>query len=92
MASKQGYFIRWPINMLIRQTKIQPLERQTAREFMYGYPTTLTTLGNTFLPSWISFDKVGLIDRVSSVSSGVCSGVLLIMTYGPPSPVPDVRL
>ncbi|XP_049535280.1 scavenger receptor class B member 1 [Anopheles darlingi] len=64
VASKQGYFIRWPINMLIRQTKIQPLERQTAREFMYGYPTTLTTLGYTFLPNWISFDKVGLIDRM----------------------------
>ena len=64
MAAKQPYFIRWPINLLIRQTKVQPLERQTAREFMYGYPTTLTTLGYTFLPNWISFDKVGLIDRV----------------------------
>ncbi|XP_035896226.1 scavenger receptor class B member 1 [Anopheles stephensi] len=64
VAASQPYFIRWPINLLIRQTKVQPLERQTAREFMYGYPTTLTTLGYTFLPNWISFDKVGLIDRM----------------------------
>ncbi|XP_052866571.1 scavenger receptor class B member 1 [Anopheles cruzii] len=64
VASKKPYFLRWPINMLVRQTEVQPLERQTAREFMYGYPTTLTTLGNTFLPHWISFDKVGLIDRM----------------------------
>ncbi|XP_055541324.1 scavenger receptor class B member 1-like isoform X2 [Wyeomyia smithii] len=41
-----------------------PLELQTARQFMFGYETTLTTLGNTFLPNWISFSKVGLIDRM----------------------------
>lgn len=32
---------------------------------MFGYESPLTTLGNQFLPDWIYFDKVGLIDRVS---------------------------
>lgn len=31
---------------------------------MFGYESPLTTLGNQFLPDWIYFDKVGLIDRV----------------------------
>ncbi|XP_065094458.1 lysosome membrane protein 2-like [Ochlerotatus camptorhynchus] len=64
VASKHNYLIRLPLNLLIRQTKNLPLEKQTARQFMFGYETTLTTLGNTFLPNWISFNKVGLIDRV----------------------------
>jgi hypothetical protein len=37
----------------------------TAKEFMMGYESPLTTLGNTLLPHWIRFDRVGLIDRVS---------------------------
>lgn len=64
VASKHNYLIRLPLNLLIRQTKTLPLEKQTAKQFMFGYETTLTTLGNTFLPNWISFNKVGLIDRM----------------------------
>ncbi|XP_062707779.1 lysosome membrane protein 2 isoform X2 [Aedes albopictus] len=64
IASKHNYLIRLPLNLLIRRTKTVPLEKQTARQFMFGYETTLTTLGNTFLPNWISFNKVGLIDRM----------------------------
>ncbi|XP_021699992.1 scavenger receptor class B member 1 isoform X2 [Aedes aegypti] len=58
VASKHNYLIRLPLNLLIRQTKTVPLEKQTARQFMFGYETTLTTLGNTFLPNWISFNKM----------------------------------
>lgn len=36
----------------------------TAKEFMFGYESTLVTLGNQFMNSWISFDKLGLIDRM----------------------------
>lgn len=32
---------------------------------MFGYESALVTIGNKFLPSWIAFDKLGLIDRVS---------------------------
>ncbi|KRT82644.1 hypothetical protein AMK59_3893 [Oryctes borbonicus] len=34
------------------------------KEFMFGYKSTLMTLGYQFLPSWIDFDKLGLIDRM----------------------------
>lgn len=51
--------------MVIRNTDSQPIVKMTAKEFMFGYESPLTTLGNQFLPDWIYFDKVGLIDRVS---------------------------
>lgn len=52
------------MNLVIRNTNSQPIVRMTAKEFMMGYESPLTTLGNTLLPHWIHFDKVGLIDRV----------------------------
>lgn len=65
VASEKSYFFRLPINLVIRNTNSQPIVKMTAKEFMFGYESPLTTLGNQFLPDWIYFDKVGLIDRVS---------------------------
>lgn len=62
-----AFFTRMGLNLLIRQTNSQPLVKMTAKEFMFGYKSTLLSLGNKFMPSWISFDKLGLIDRVSSL-------------------------
>jgi hypothetical protein len=56
---------RMAVNLLIRQTNSKPFIEQTAKEFMFGYKSVLVTIGNKFLPSWIAFDKLGLIDRVS---------------------------
>ncbi|XP_059617113.1 scavenger receptor class B member 1-like isoform X2 [Phlebotomus argentipes] len=64
VAAEKSYFFRLPINILIRQTNSQPLVRMTAKEFMFGYESPLTTLGYHVLPNWISFQKVGLIDRM----------------------------
>lgn len=59
-----SYFTRWPLNLLIKQTNARPIVKMTAKEFMFGYESTLVTLGNNVMPSWIKFDKLGLIDRV----------------------------
>ncbi|KAK2588439.1 hypothetical protein KPH14_004435 [Odynerus spinipes] len=59
-----SYFTRWGLNMLIHQTDTKPLVAMTAREFMFGYQSTLVTLGNHLMPSWIKFDKLGVIDRM----------------------------
>lgn len=71
VASEKNYFFRLPINLVIRQTDSQPIINMTAKEFMFGYESPLTTLGNQFLPDWIYFDKVGLIDRVSTFLSKI---------------------
>ncbi|XP_070154253.1 scavenger receptor class B member 1 isoform X2 [Polyergus mexicanus] len=59
-----SYISRWGLNTLIRQTDTHPLVEMTAREFMFGYKSTLVTLGNHVMPTWIKFDKLGLIDRM----------------------------
>lgn len=51
--------------MLIRQIDQQPLVQMTAREFMFNYTNSLMSLGNNFMPDWITFENLGLIDRVS---------------------------
>ncbi|XP_025074207.1 platelet glycoprotein 4-like [Pogonomyrmex barbatus] len=62
---KDASFIsRWGLNTLIRQTDTHPLVQMTAHEFMFGYQSTLVILGNHLMPSWIKFDKLGLIDRM----------------------------
>ncbi|XP_053971681.1 scavenger receptor class B member 1-like isoform X1 [Hylaeus volcanicus] len=58
------YFTRFGLNMLILHTDTHPLVKMTAREFMFGYESSLVTLGNKMMPSWIKFDKLGLIDRM----------------------------
>lgn len=64
VTAGRSFFFRTPVNMLIRQTRSEPIVRMTAREFMFGYGSTLTTLGNQLMPDWIYFEKVGLIDRM----------------------------
>ncbi|XP_034935416.1 scavenger receptor class B member 1-like isoform X2 [Chelonus insularis] len=59
-----SYISQWGLNVLIRQTDSHPLVQMTAREFMFGYKSSLVTLGNSVMPSWIKFDKLGLIDRM----------------------------
>lgn len=68
VAAQKNYFMRLPINLVIRNTNSKPIVKMTAKEFMMGYESPLTTLGNTLLPHWIQFDKVGLIDRVRKPS------------------------
>lgn len=67
--SDASIITRMGVNLLIRQTKSKPFIEQTAKEFMFGYESALVTIGNKFLPSWIVFDKLGLIDRVSVFDS-----------------------
>lgn len=59
-----SYISRWGLNILIRRLKTEPLVQMTAHEFMFGYQSTLVTLGNHLMPTWIKFDKLGLIDRM----------------------------
>ncbi|XP_047542483.1 scavenger receptor class B member 1-like isoform X1 [Vanessa atalanta] len=64
VVSQQNFMTRFGLNNLIRMTNSQPLAKMTAKEFMMGYKSELMSIGNTFLPGWIYFDKLGLIDRM----------------------------
>ncbi|XP_028172674.1 lysosome membrane protein 2-like [Ostrinia furnacalis] len=64
VVAPQGFMTRFGLNNLISLTNTKPLAKMTAKEFMMGYKSELMTLGNTFMPGWIYFDKLGLIDRM----------------------------
>ncbi|XP_066144724.1 scavenger receptor class B member 1-like isoform X2 [Euwallacea fornicatus] len=64
VVATKNMFTRLGLNVIIRQSNSQPLVQMTAKEFMFGYKSTLMDLGNTFMPSWIYFNKLGLIDRM----------------------------
>lgn len=64
VVADSSYITRFGLNLVIRQTKSQPIVQMTAKEFMFGYQSQLLTLGNRFMPGWITFEKLGLIDRV----------------------------
>uniref|UniRef100_A0A1A9W5I5 Scavenger receptor class B member 1 n=1 Tax=Glossina brevipalpis TaxID=37001 RepID=A0A1A9W5I5_9MUSC len=64
LTADRNIFVRLSLNSLFTTLKSEPIVRMTAKEFMFGYNTKLTSLGNTFMPNWIYFDKVGLIDRM----------------------------
>ncbi|CAH0404434.1 unnamed protein product [Chilo suppressalis] len=63
VVAQKDFVTRFGLNNLITLTDSQPLVKMTAREFMMGHESKLMTLGNTFMPNWIYFDKLGLIDR-----------------------------
>ncbi|GJQ78161.1 SCRB5 [Trypoxylus dichotomus] len=64
VVSKMSIFTRGALNIIISQTDTHPLVKMSPKEFMFGYESTLMTLGYRFLPNWIDFDKLGLIDRM----------------------------
>jgi len=64
-VSEFSLITKMGVNLIIRQTKSKPFIRQTAKEFMFGYESPLVTIANKLLPSWITFEKLGLIERVS---------------------------
>ncbi|XP_070140391.1 scavenger receptor class B member 1 isoform X2 [Drosophila kikkawai] len=64
LTANHPFLVRMALKTLLASTKSEPIVRTTVKEFMFGYPSALATLGNTFLPNWISFEKVGLIDRM----------------------------
>ncbi|KAH8345406.1 hypothetical protein KR067_010470, partial [Drosophila pandora] len=69
LTANHPFFVRMALKTLLVSTKSEPIVQTTAKEFMFGYPSALATLGNTFLPNWISFEKVGLIDRMYDFST-----------------------
>ncbi|KAI5634272.1 CD36 family domain-containing protein [Phthorimaea operculella] len=64
MMSNYSFFSRMSFNMLLDQLGSKPIVSVSAQDYLWGYPDPLIRLGNTFMPGWISFDTMGLMDRL----------------------------
>ncbi|KAL4711570.1 hypothetical protein ACJJTC_003587 [Scirpophaga incertulas] len=63
MAS-QPYFTKLGFSLLLGSLRSRPVVPQTAQEFLWGYNEPLIRLGNTIMPGWISFETLGILDRL----------------------------
>ncbi|XP_069684657.1 scavenger receptor class B member 1-like isoform X2 [Periplaneta americana] len=73
VVKDMSFFSRMGINILAGQTNSEGLVPITAKDFMFGYKSPLVTIGNKFMPSWIKFDKLGLIDRMYDFDGDVAT-------------------
>ncbi|KAJ2947211.1 hypothetical protein O0L34_g16920 [Tuta absoluta] len=64
MMSNYSFFSRMSFNVLLDQLGSSPIVSVSAQDYLWGYPDPLIRLGNTFMPGWISFDTMGLMDRL----------------------------
>ncbi|CAH0398982.1 unnamed protein product [Chilo suppressalis] len=64
MLTSYPYFTQLGFNLLLTHLNSRPIVQQTAEEFLWGYDEPLIRLGNTVLPGWISFNTLGIMDRL----------------------------
>ncbi|CAG9787505.1 unnamed protein product [Diatraea saccharalis] len=64
MITTYPYFTRLAFSLLLTHLNTKAIVNQTAEEFLWGYDEPLIKLGNTVLPGWISFNTLGLLDRL----------------------------
>lgn len=66
MISNQPYIpTKAAFNLLANQVMSTALMNMDVHSHLWGYDEPLIRLGNTWLPGWITFSKMGILDRVS---------------------------
>lgn len=63
---QSSYLKKMAVRTLIK-LKSQPIVPQTVKEYLFGYESEVVTLGKTWMPDRITYDKLGLVDRVSFI-------------------------
>jgi scavenger receptor class B, member 1 len=64
-AAKISPFASLAISSIMKTTKSQPILNLTVHDFLWGYDDSLVRLANTVLPNYITFERFGLMERVS---------------------------
>ncbi|CAH2207949.1 jg20399, partial [Pararge aegeria aegeria] len=56
-------------NMLVNYVGSKALVNLDVHSHLWGYEEPLIRLGHTFLPGWITFSKIGILDRLYDQST-----------------------
>ncbi|CAG9120558.1 unnamed protein product [Plutella xylostella] len=62
-ADKLGYIANLGAYYSISATGSKLFLNITAQEYLWGYQDPIVTIANRFLPGWIDFGKIGIMDR-----------------------------
>lgn len=61
------------LNTAVSYTNAPPIMNMTVKDYLWGYDEPLVRYGSKVLPSWLDFDKLGILDRVSIVLASIFS-------------------
>lgn len=64
MLSSYSIFGKSGYNLLINQLQSKPFLNIDVDSYFWGYDDPLIALGNTLMPGWITFQRLGILDRV----------------------------
>lgn len=65
VASDLSFFAALAISTLTKALNAQPILNITVYDYLWGYEDHLVKLASNIVPSFITFEKLGLLDRVS---------------------------
>lgn len=64
-AAKINSFAAFGVSTLVKSLNARPLINLTVSDFMWGYDDNLVKLANNLVPDMITFERLGVLDRVS---------------------------
>ncbi|CAG9580254.1 unnamed protein product [Danaus chrysippus] len=69
MLSSYSVFGQSGYNMLINQLQSKPFLNIDVDSYFWGYEDPLIALGHTLMPGWITFQRLGILDRLYDPSA-----------------------
>ncbi|GAB0093081.1 scavenger receptor class B member 1 [Sergentomyia squamirostris] len=64
-AADMSFFSSLAVSSVLKTFKAEPIINLTAHDFMWGYNDPLVSIASTIVPSFIPFNKIGLVDRLT---------------------------
>ncbi|CAG9807146.1 unnamed protein product [Chironomus riparius] len=75
-SAKLSTYAAFGVSMLIKTMNARPIIRLTVDEFMWGYDDKLVKLANNIVPNFITFERLGILDRLFDEGHNVVSMIL----------------
>lgn len=60
-----GFLVNYPLMQLTTMMGVKPILNMSVHEYLWGYEDKLVSLAGNIIPSFVNFQKFGLLDRVS---------------------------
>ncbi|KAK5649342.1 hypothetical protein RI129_000371 [Pyrocoelia pectoralis] len=68
--SEESMFIQLGLRSLTAYLGSEPFVNISITDFLYGYDDPLVALANDFVPNWIDFSRLGILDRIMALDNG----------------------
>ncbi|KAL1139376.1 hypothetical protein AAG570_006360, partial [Ranatra chinensis] len=66
MLHNSSFLLNMALRTVINHFKAEPLVKMSVEEFLWGYDDQLVEFASRVLPSWISFKRFGLLERMTN--------------------------